>query len=267
MHTMQLDGRVVEFRAGQTILEVARANGVTIPTLCWHGGLDGHGGCRLCMVEIGRPEWDGRTKLVTSCEYAAEDGLVVSTDNDNVRRTRRTVLDLLLARCPETPKVRELARAHGIARTSFVPREHPDDCILCAICVRTCAAVGANAITTCGRGVAKEVGTPFSALHEGDKTVPAGESPEASAADCVGCLSCARMCPTGHIRFEEGPKQRRIWGRTFDVVGCSACGRPIGTPEELDHFARTKHLPRTYFERCDTCRKLDTAKAFAVVVA
>lgn len=265
---MQLDGRVVEFRAGQTILEVARANGVDIPTLCWHGGLDGHGGCRLCMVEIGRPEWDGWTKLVTSCEYAAEDGLVVATDNEKVRRTRRTVLDLLLARCPTTQKVRELARAYGIAKSSFVPRENPDDCILCAICVRTCAAVGADAITTYGRGVAKEVGPPFSALRDGEQTAaPAGEAPEACAADCVGCLSCARMCPTGHIGFEDGPRERRIWGRTFAVVGCSGCGRPIGTPEQLDHFARKSGLPRTYFERCDACRKLDTAKAFAAVVA
>lgn len=262
MRTMLLDGRVVEFSEGQSVLDVARANGVRIPTLCWHAGLENHGGCRLCMVEIGRPEWDGWSKLVTSCEYRAEDGLVVATDNEKVRRTRRTVLDLLLARCPTTPKVRELAREYGIAKSSFVPREQPDDCILCAICVRTCQAVGANAITTFGRGVDKVVGTPFSPTSGAD-----GEAPEASAADCVGCLSCARMCPTGHIRFEETATHRRIWGRTFEVVGCATCGAPLGTPEQLDHFARTKGLPRAAFERCDTCRKRDTATAFAAVIS
>lgn len=261
MHTIQLDGRVVEFREGQTVLEVARANGVRIPTLCWHGGLENHGGCRLCMVEIGRPEWNGWTKLVTSCEYRAEDGLVVATDNEKVRRSRRTVLDLLLARCPTTPKVRELAREYGIAKTSFVPRENPDDCILCAICVRTCQAVGADAITTSGRGVEKVVGPPFAGVDG------FAAAPEACASDCVGCLSCARMCPTGHIAFEDGPAERRIWGRTFAVVGCASCGRPVGTPEQLDHFARTKGLPRAAFERCDVCRKRDTATAFAAVVA
>lgn len=259
MHTLQLDGRVVEYRVGQTLLEVARANGVPIPTLCWHAGLENHGGCRLCMVEVTRPEWDGWTKLVTSCEFRAETGLVVTTDSETVRRTRRSVLDLLLARCPTTPKVRELAREYGIAKSSYREREDPDRCILCAICVRTCAAVGAHAISTFGRGTEKEVGTPFTPVE--------GRPPEANASDCVGCLSCAYMCPTHHIGFEQSEEHRRIWGRTFTLEPCSGCGKPIGTPEQLDHFAKTKDLPRAYFARCDVCRKQDTARAFAAVVS
>ena len=246
MHTLQLDGRIVPFRDGQTLLEVARENGVEIPTLCHHAGVENLGACRLCMVEITKPSWDGWSKLVTSCEFAAEDELIVSTTSEAVVDSRRTVLDLLLARCPNTPLVQELARAHGIAKTSFTPREEPDDCILCGICVRVCAAVGAEAITMSGRGVDKQVGPPF----------------VDDAADCIGCLSCAYMCPTNHIDFERGADTRTIWGRSFDVVRCTGCGKPLGTPEQLDHFAKTKGIPRNYFDRCDLCRKQDTAKAF-----
>lgn len=251
MLTLQLDGRFVEAGEGQTLLEVARASGVEIPTLCHHAGLENHGACRLCLVEITRESWDGGARLVTACEYPAQDGLVVSTATRQVRESRRQVLDLLLARCPNTPKVREMARAHGIARTSHVPREDPDDCILCAICVRTCAAVGAHAISTSGRGVEKVVGPPY-----GD-----------DAGDCVGCLSCAYMCPTNHIAFEQTADTRTIWGRTFALVTCDGCGRTLGTPEQLDHFARESGLPRDSLLRCDVCRKQDTAKAFHAVIA
>ena len=248
--TMTIDGRVVECRSDASILEVARANGVTIPTLCHHAGVENWGACRLCMVEVTRDDWDGWSKLVASCEHPAQDGLVVTTDSADVMHTRRTVLDLLLARSPNAPVVRELARAHGIARTSFTPRKDSDKCILCAICTRVCAAVGTHAIATSGRGVGKTVGVPF----DGD------------ASDCIGCLVCARNCPTGHITFEETATTRTIWGRTFELLTCSGCGAVLGTPEQLDHFAEKNDLVRSDFERCDGCRKQDTAQTFSAIV-
>jgi predicted RNA-binding Zn-ribbon protein involved in translation (DUF1610 family) len=75
------------------------------------------------------------------------------------------------------------------------------------------------------------------------------------------------MCPTGHIQFARAGDHRTIWGRTFDVVACTGCGKPIGTPEQLEHFAQSKGIPRSYFERCDQCRKQDTARAFYGVLA
>ena len=255
MLTLQLDGRIVDAHEGQSLLDVAHDNDVEIPTLCNHAGLENHGACRLCMVEITKDGWGDWSRLVTACEYPAEDGLVVSTATDKVLASRRAVLDLLLARCPDTPKVRELARAHGIAKTSFVPREEPDDCILCAICVRTCAAGGAHAITTSGRGTEKVVGPPVGAHGDYDAT------------DCVGCLSCAYLCPTNHIGFSQTETTRTIWGRTFDLVACDVCGRTLGTPEQLDHFAAKSGLPRESLNRCDVCRKQDTAKAFHAVIA
>lgn len=248
--SLVVDGKVVEARLGESLLEVARASGATIPTLCHHAGLESHGGCRLCMVEIGRKSWGDWTKLVASCEYPAEEGLVVQTASPKVQRTRRTVVDLLAARCPDTPFVQALARAHGLMETSYVPRKKADDCILCAICTRTCEAVGADAIATSGRGVDKEITLPFTT--------------DASA--CIGCLACALNCPTGHIKYEADAQHRRIWGRDFEVVRC-ACGAPLGTPEQIDHVAAKKGIPRSYFAKCDACRKRETAEAFARVVS
>jgi bidirectional [NiFe] hydrogenase diaphorase subunit len=260
MATMEIDGRRVAFDSGDTVLAVARKNGIAIPTLCHHPGLASYGGCRLCVVDVTRPEWEGWRRLVTACEYAAEAGLVVVTNSERVVRARRTVVDLLLARCPSTPFVVELARTLGLSETSFAPRDEPDDCILCGLCVRVCAAVGADAIGSAGRGVDKQVGPPYAPPNY-DR--PPGLAP---AADCVGCLCCAHICPTGHIRFTDDGAARTIWGRDFTVVRCAGCGAPLGTPAQLAHFAAKSGLAASYFERCDTCRKEETARAMSRVV-
>ncbi len=256
MHSMQLNGRLVNFEAGQTLLEVARANEVPIPTLCHHPGLESHGGCRLCVVEVTRAEWDGWWRMVSACEFPAADDLIVATESERLSRTRRNVVDLLLARCPETPFTVALGRDFGLAKSSLAPRAEPDDCILCGLCVRVCAAVGAHAIAGADRGVHKQVGPPYAP--------PSFERPPglAPAGDCIGCLCCAEICPTGHIRYENNAQGREIWGRSFRVVECASCGAPLGTPEQLDHFAARSGLSRDYFERCDACSKLDTARAF-----
>ena len=146
MVAMTIDGRATEARAGTFVLEAARGAGVAIPTLCHHPALEPYGGCRLCVVDVTRPEWDGWRKLVISCQYPVEDGLVVLTDTERVIETRRVVLDLLLARCPETPLIQQLAREYGIVETSYQRNPEPTDCILCALCTRVCDHIGVSAI-------------------------------------------------------------------------------------------------------------------------
>jgi bidirectional [NiFe] hydrogenase diaphorase subunit len=247
---LTIDGKTVTAQQGEYVLDVARRNGIDIPTLCHHPAVEPWGGCRLCMVEITHPDWKGWTGLVTACLYLAENGLIVSTNTEKVRQVRAGVLDLLLARCPESKLIQDLAREYGIEKTSFEPRKAPDLCILCGLCVRICEKVGASAISTIGRGVDKLVSVPY-------------ETDVSSA--CVGCLACANICPTGAITFTQDDVHRSIWNRNFELVRCEDCGEPIGTPEQLDHYAARSGLDRSYFNKCDNCRNREAAARFARV--
>ena len=91
---MTLNGLTVSVEAGMTILEAARFFGFPIPTLCHMEGLSPYGACRLCVVEIGEAP---RSKLVTSCTYPVEEGIIVRTASTRVLRARRMILELLLA--------------------------------------------------------------------------------------------------------------------------------------------------------------------------
>ncbi|MHC1577337.1 MAG: 2Fe-2S iron-sulfur cluster-binding protein, partial [Candidatus Methanospirareceae archaeon] len=95
---LEIDGEVVEIEEGATLLDAARSVGVEIPTLCYHPALEPFGACRLCSVEI---EWRGgrgKKKIVTACNYPAEEGLVVKTKSPEVVEVRKMLLELLLAR-------------------------------------------------------------------------------------------------------------------------------------------------------------------------
>jgi len=180
-----IDGKEVDAEPGQTILEVARINGIHIPTLCYHPALKPFGACRLCSVEIER---HGRKRVVTACNYPVEDGLEVRTNSPEIIEIRKMLIELLLARCPEEKRIQELAREYGVAepRSRFtLENEH---CILCGLCARVCEElVGVSAINFIGRGVERKVGTPYEELSD----------------DCIGCGSCALVCPTEAIRLNR----------------------------------------------------------------
>jgi bidirectional [NiFe] hydrogenase diaphorase subunit len=252
MVTVTIDGKRVQTAVGTTLLEAARSAGVEIPTLCHHEALEPWGGCRLCLVDVSRESWNGWCKMVVSCMYPVEEGLLVFTASERVLATRKVVLDLLLARCPETPLIRALALEHGLEKTTYQENLEPTDCILCALCTRVCDQLGIFAISTANRGAGKEVAPPF---HE-------------PPPDCIGCLACAEICPTDYIPFETSNTRRVIWGRSFEMLRCPTCGRAHITREQADHWADTNDVPASYFASCDACkRKQLAAMAESLAVA
>jgi NADH dehydrogenase/NADH:ubiquinone oxidoreductase subunit G len=162
--TLEIDSREVKAREGMTILEAAKCANIAIPTLCHHPALVPFGACRLCSVEIVQR---GRSRVVTSCVYPVEEGLVVKTKSDRVIRDRKVLIELMLARAPKATVIQDLAREYGVEKTRFKIKDEENLCILCGLCTRMCEErIGVSAINFIGRGVNREVGPPFEIQSE-----------------------------------------------------------------------------------------------------
>lgn len=239
MINLTIDGREIQSEEGSTILQAARNNGIEIPTLCYHDELTASGACRLCSVEIQK---GNRTRIVTSCIYQVEEGLIVTTNSERVINVRRLVLQLLMARCPTSEVIRELADKMGVEpQERFQQDEDKGTCILCRQCVQVCEqVVGVSAIGFLNRGADKSVGTPF--------MEPSGV--------CIGCGACAYVCPTGHIEMSENEagSERTIWGKSFTMVACNKCGRYFATQDQLDFINKKTGVPMDKLYTCVDCR-------------
>jgi len=194
---IRIDGRPIEVEDGSFVLQAAEKLGVEIPTLCYYKYVTPYAACRLCVVEA--RDQRGRTRVVTSCNYPASEGLEILTHTPRPVAARRTNLEMLMSRCAPLPVLEDLARKLGMG----APRwgHGTDTCILCGLCVRVCdEVVGAQAIGFASRGIARTVTTPF----------------EIDAEACILCGACAAVCPTGHIRMEE-PGGREVIHREITL--------------------------------------------------
>jgi len=184
MITLTINGKKVKAKEETTLLEICRKMSISIPTLCYHPDLAPHGSCRLCTVEVSE---NGKARLVTSCNFPAQEGINVETHSDQVIQARRILAELLLARCPQVPFIKDFARGLGVEKTPFKTENPGNNCILCGLCVRTCnEIVGANAIGFSHRGTQKKIGTPF----------------EIDSEQCLACGACEYVCPTGAVKME-----------------------------------------------------------------
>lgn len=186
MVTLTIDGKKVEVEEGTTVLQAAEELGIRIPTLCYFKALSPESACRLCVVEI---VGGARRGLSASCSYVAEEGLEVRTDSVRVIKARKLVIELLLLRCPDVPKIKELADEIGIDKKRY-ERFKPENekCILCGLCVRTCQELmKVGAINFVNRGSNRKVAPPFDEYSQ----------------VCVTCGACEVVCPTGAINLDQ----------------------------------------------------------------
>jgi len=237
MVNLIIDGKKIKAQEGISLLQAARDNGVDIPTFCSHESLEPSGACRLCVVEVKK---GNRTRIVTSCIYQVEEGMTVDTQSERVRNVRSVVMELLLARNPDSEIIAELAGKLGVQpQKRFVPDTDKGKCILCRLCIKTCEnIVGVSAIGFSQRGAAKVVGTPF----------------EENSDVCIGCGACAYVCPTGHIQMESNERERTIWGRTFKMKACDVCGRYFAPEDQLKYISDKTGVPIKNLSTCLSCR-------------
>ncbi len=234
---LSIDGNEVEVPAGASVLDACNAAGVETPTLCYAENLTPVNACRVCVVEQ-----EGARTLVPSCSRQAEDGMVIETDSDRVRHSRKMVLEFLgsgvdLSQAPDLERwgARYGARpdryGSGAERIEEDIRIQDDlyirdydKCVLCYKCVEACGddAQHTFAIAVAGRGFGARISTEF------DTTLPDSA--------CVYCGNCVAVCPTNALQFktEFDLRQADRWKpeeQTVTRTVCSYCG--VGCNLEL----------------------------------
>jgi bidirectional [NiFe] hydrogenase diaphorase subunit len=226
--SVRIDGEYVAAHEGQTILEVARAGGKYIPTLCWLENIPAVGACRLCIVEVA-----GIGRLLPACTTPAQDGMSVTTQSEKLAHYRRMAIEFLFVERNHTCAVcvsnnhcelQTMAQRLGVTDVRYpysfpklpVDSSHEryvldhNRCILCTRCVRVCAEVeGARVWDVSSRGIRSKI------ICDMDR--PWGQSQS-----CTNCGKCVQVCPTGAMAekgfaVEEMVKQdrnvRRLAGR------------------------------------------------------
>ncbi len=207
--TLTIEGRDVAGQTGHTILQVARENGIPIPTLCHLQGLSDVGACRLCVVEV-----EGQRKLFPACVTTIDEGMKVTVNSERLAAHRRRIVELLFTErnhicsvciADRNCELQDLAVAVGLTHfelpllspQAVVDATHErfgidhNRCVLCTRCVRVCDEIeGAHTWDVMGRGTEARLIT--------DLGTPWGDSKT-----CTSCGKCVQVCPTGAL-FEKG---------------------------------------------------------------
>ncbi len=248
--SLTIDGRAVRVPEGTTLLEACRQEGIDTPTLCYVETLTPVNVCRVCVVEV-----EGARALVPACSRRAEAGMVVHTDSERVRLSRRMVLELLASSVDlslAAPEVRAWMQRYGADASRMGPAAAPDghhrdqahpghhrvgdgaraetvaqpvkvdnenyvrDYSRCILCYKCVGACGTDAQNTFAIAVA---GRGFEARISTEHAVPLPDSA------CVYCGNCIAVCPTGALMFrsEHEMRQAGTWDESRQTVTTTIC--------------------------------------------
>ena len=219
-----INGREFEVPKGARLIDVCREKGFDIPSFCYYADLALQASCRMCLVRI-----DKMPKLQTSCTIICTDGMVVTTQSEEIEKAQRSMLEFLLANhpldCPVCDRggeceLQEMTFDWGNLEERFTEQKNyqperylspmvandPQRCILCKRCTRVCDEwMGEDAIEAGGRGAHTVIGTYGGWL------------------DCSQCGNCIEVCPTGTLLDGTYRHQTRPWELAQTISTCTFC--------------------------------------------
>lgn len=236
MIDIAIDGIKTTVSEGDTILAAARAIGIEIPALCHHDIVRPHRSCRVCTVEVIRAD---KVNYLTACTYKVTQPLVVNTRSEGALARRREIVEGLVASSPGAPALAVIAREAGI---EIQPDDSGQRCIRCGLCVRVCDEIIGQKALAYKKGAA---GTPYRSVTDA----------------CIGCATCAALCPTRAIVVDERGGVRRFpqGDREFRLAACRTCGGLITTQLHLAIIRSRWALPGSVAEVCSSCKRITFA--------
>ncbi len=250
MPKLTIDGKQIEFSAGENLIDIAKRGGVEIPYFCYHPGLSVVAQCRMCTVEI-----EKNPKLQTACSTPAQDGMVVFTKSEKAKQNQSSVMEFLLINhpldCPICDKSGECdlqdnsyKYGESYMRTSEDRRTYIDldmgpvikknmnRCIHCTRCIRFGEEVA---------GIREMV-----AIHRGNSTEISTIDGKPLETDYAG--NYADICPTGSLTLKDFRFKKRAWMLKKTPTICEGCSRGCNMEAQHDADVVYRCIPRTQMD-------------------
>jgi len=224
--TLTIDGKTVTVPVGTLLIEAAKQVGIEIPSYCYYPGMSLQGACRMCLVTI-----EKMPKLQTACTTAVANGMVVHTQDEEVKNARKAMLEFLLTNhpldCPVCDKggeceLQDAVFCYGASETRFMEAKlHHEEkkfsslvyydwprCILCYRCIRVCdEIIDVNAYGIANRAAHSEI-----IPNRGERL------------ECEECGMCIDICPVGALTSGTYRYKTRPWEMTHTGTICNHCG-------------------------------------------
>ncbi len=224
--TLTVDGKKITAPPGSLLIEACKSAGIEVPSFCYYPGLSLQGACRMCVVKI-----EKMPKLQTACTTGVTEGMIVSTDSDEVRQARKAMVELLLGNhpldCPVCDaggecELQDMAFSYGAPESKYTEaKNHREEqqwspvvyfdrprCILCYRCVRICGeGMDVWALGVQNRGVSSII-----APNQEDHL------------DCEECGMCIDICPVGALTSGAYRYKTRPWEMNHVGTICTHCG-------------------------------------------
>jgi len=219
--TITVNGATIRAPQGSSVLDVSLDYGICIPHLCHMRGILPYGVCRLCIVEILKGD---SSKITTSCTLDVEEGMVIKTHSEKIRKLRRNIAEMLVAEAPNSRAIQDIALKCGVKKVRYPFRN--ENCVLCGRCVRLCKEVWrSRSLGFVGRGSQRHVALPFDKRPEFCKRCNA----------CIDhCLMTITPCPgpmkkgeealcglcESQLSMAEGNPDSCVWCRLGEGFNC-----------------------------------------------